>query len=356
MPDPYFSEIKYLGGPSLDFIEVAVDAGTDVSDLVVTIYLQNGNVRSSNPLAGLTPITIAGRDVYVIDTGTSGTFTGLGKTNGLSLSDDTTVYSFFSFDDRASPITAGEGPADGLTSTQIGMAGAGESLETDDGGSTYTVQTNPNSGSVPCLTLGTEIATTNGAVKVEDLKPGTEVITFDNKRATLLAVFRRDVAAVEMARNPNLYPVRITKGALGNGLPHRDLLVSRQHRMIVSSPIVDRMFAQPEVLIAAVRLTDLPGIAVDNTVTSVTYFHLLFAAHEVVFAEGAPTESLFLGDQAMNALPPETIAEIETLFPALLQDKTDIAPGRPVPSVKHQRQLVARHVTNQKPVLASYQK
>ena len=84
MPDPYFSEIKYLGGPSLDFIEVAVDAGTDVSSMVVTIYNASGTVRSSNALSGLTFTTIAGRDVYVIESGAPGTFTGLGKSNGLA--------------------------------------------------------------------------------------------------------------------------------------------------------------------------------------------------------------------------------------------------------------------------------
>ena len=30
MPDPFFSELKYLGGASVDFIEVAVDAGADL--------------------------------------------------------------------------------------------------------------------------------------------------------------------------------------------------------------------------------------------------------------------------------------------------------------------------------------
>ncbi len=59
MPDPYFSEIKYLGGRNLDFIEVAVDANTDVSDLVITIYLADGTTRTTNTLAGITPTTVA---------------------------------------------------------------------------------------------------------------------------------------------------------------------------------------------------------------------------------------------------------------------------------------------------------
>lgn len=352
MPDPYFSEIKYLGGPSADFIEISVAAGTDVSDLVVTIYLSGGTIRSSNPVDGITPTTVAGRDVYVIDTTSSATFTGLGKTNGLSLSDDANVYAFFSFDDLATTIDAIEGPASGLTSTQIGMAGSGESLETDDRGATYFVQTMPNPGTIPCLTAGTEIRTPGGTVKIEDLQSGAKILNFDGAATPLVSVFRHTFSARDMARNPKLYPVRITAGALGNGLPCRDLLVSRQHRMLVSSPIVERMFEVPEVLVAAIRLTDLPGIFVDQSVTSVTYFHLLFAGHEVIFAEGAPTESLFLGDEAVNALPRAYLAEIELIFPELLQTASAIPAGRPIPRGKRQKQLVARHVANDKPLIA----
>ena len=50
------------------------------------------------------------------------------------------------------------------------------------------------------------------------------------------------------------------QGALGNGLPRRDLLVSRQHRMLVRSSIAGRMFGDKEVLVAAHHLTALPGV------------------------------------------------------------------------------------------------
>ena len=96
-------------------------------------------------------------------------------------------------------------------------------------------------------------------------------------------------------KRSKLWPVRICVGALGNGLPERDLLVSRQHRMLVSSRIALRMFGQADVLIPAIRLTALPGIAIDTNVTEVEYFHILLANHEVVFAEGAATESLYTG-------------------------------------------------------------
>lgn len=78
MITPYFSELKYLGGPSTDFIEIAVPEGMDVSNLTVTVYNENGGVRTVNALGALVN-TVAGRDVYVIDTATSATFNGLHK-------------------------------------------------------------------------------------------------------------------------------------------------------------------------------------------------------------------------------------------------------------------------------------
>ncbi|MFT4743447.1 MAG: hypothetical protein ACI91Z_001422 [Yoonia sp.] len=103
MPDPYVSEVKYQGGPSLDFVEIAVDAGTDVSSIFVTIYNPDGSVRSVNAL-GTSVGTQFGQDIYVIDTATSGTFNGLHKFGGVALEQDGTLVSFISFD-NGSPIT-----------------------------------------------------------------------------------------------------------------------------------------------------------------------------------------------------------------------------------------------------------
>lgn len=352
MADPYFSEIKYLGGPTDDFIEVAVDVDADISNLVVTIYLSNGNVRSTNLLASLTATRIGGKDVYLIDTTTLGSFTGLGKTNGLSLSDGATVYDFFSFDDLATTITPTSGAASGQTSTQIGSAGAGESLETDDGGASYFVQTTPTPGAIPCLTEGTGITTPNGQVKVENLAAGDWVTTREGHSRKLVSSFHRSLTLHELTTNPKLYPVRICEGALGSGLPTRDLLVSRQHRMLVSSPIATRIFGTPQVLVAAVQLIGMPGIFIDFSVEHVTYFHLLFEEHEVILAEGAPTESLYLGDEAIKALPQGTLAEIAMIFPKFQRLHVDSLTGPKIARGSKQKQLVARHVKNQKPLIA----
>ena len=78
------------------------------------------------------------------------------------------------------------------------------------------------------------------------------------------------------------------------GLPKRDLMVSRQHRMVARSGIVKRICGAMAVLVAAIRLTELPGVHVDEGVSQVEYFHLVFEKHQIVYAEGAPSESFLL--------------------------------------------------------------
>ena len=118
--------------------------------------------------------------------------------------------------------------------------------------------------------------------------------------------------------------------------------------MLVQSRIAERMFGVPEVLIPAVRLLDVPGVMIDESVTEVTYVHLLFAQHQVIYAEGAPTESLYTGKEALNALAPAARAEITTLFPELCEDWPE--PARPIPTVIRQRRLLERHLKNGQPL------
>ncbi|APG46527.1 Hint domain-containing protein [Phaeobacter porticola] len=204
---------------------------------------------------------------------------------------------------------------------------------------------------ITCFTRGTLIETDQGRMPVEALTAGSRVLTADGDFKPLHLVMSRALSAKEVRENIKLRPVRITAGALGNGLPTRDLLVSRQHRMLVSSKIAERMFGETEVLVAAIRLTDLPGIFVEPCPGDVEYFHLLFGQHEILYAEGAPTESLYTGAEALKTLTPEAHEEIALLFPQVLNGGCAIRSACHIPNGRQQRQLVARHLKNNKPVL-----
>ncbi|OAN81002.1 hypothetical protein A8B78_09965 [Jannaschia sp. EhC01] len=210
--------------------------------------------------------------------------------------------------------------------------------------------------SVPCFTKGTLILTPKGKVPVEYLRVGDLVCTMDRGPQPIRWIGSRNVVLGRAGSGSDvLRPVRIRAGALGNGLPTRDLLVSRQHRMLISSRIAARMFHSPRVLAAAIKLVALPGIQVDEAVHHVAYLHLMFDQHEVIFAEDAPTESLYLGAEALKALGAEAWREILSLFPELSQRSSAApVPALPIPLGRQQRQLAARHAKNNKPLLETY--
>lgn len=209
-------------------------------------------------------------------------------------------------------------------------------------------------GAIVCFCAETAIHTPRGPVPVESLCPGDTVTTADSGDQPLRWIGQRHVTADELARNPALRPIRIAAGALGNGLPIRDLCVSPQHRMLIASPIAQRMFGTSVVLVAAKHLVALPGIAVDDRALAVTYVHMLFDQHEIVFAEGAATESLFTGPEALKALNPATRTEILALFPQLADSAADARHLiRPEIRGGAARRLAQRHARNAQHALQS---
>jgi len=204
-----------------------------------------------------------------------------------------------------------------------------------------------------CFTNGTLIETETGPKPVETLQPGDRVLRHDGTCATLRMNASHSLSAKDLARNPKLRPVRIRAGALGRNLPYRDLCVSRQHRMLVSSRIAERMTGTQNSLVAAVRLIGVPGIAIDQGRTEVTYHHLLFDRHEVILAEGAPSESLYTGAEALKSLCEETRAEIYTLFPELTAENYRPTPACPILSGPRQKKLISRHLKNKRALLSA---
>jgi hypothetical protein len=195
-----------------------------------------------------------------------------------------------------------------------------------------------------CLTKDTLIDTPNGSTLVQDLRAGSIVDTLNGPRP-LRWIGCKSLTADHLHANEKLRPVLIRADALGLGIPARDMRVSRQHRIMVSSVIAQRMFGVRDVLVSAIRLTDLPGIDVDKTALPTTYFHLLFDEHEVISADGAQTESLFAGPAAMEALSHDARHEILTLLPELSQGLPP-APAVHIPARREQIKLIARHNRN----------
>ncbi|MBY6138139.1 Hint domain-containing protein [Leisingera daeponensis] len=173
---------------------------------------------------------------------------------------------------------------------------------------------------IPCFTPGTLIATPLGERKVEDLQAGDRVITRDNGIQEIRWIGTRTLEAGDLKGAAHLQPVLIRQGALGNGLPERDMMVSPNHRVLVANDKTALYFEDREVLVAAKHLTGLAGVdAVE--VSSVTYIHFMFDQHEVVLSDGAWTESFQPGDQSLRGLDNAQRNELFELFPELKSQK-----------------------------------
>ncbi len=169
---------------------------------------------------------------------------------------------------------------------------------------------------VPCFTPGTLIETKRGRVAVDKLRPGDRVLTRDNGYQPIRWIGRRRLKAADLAAAPQLQPVRIAAGALGEGLPEADMLVSPQHRMLISGARAELLFGEAEVLAAALHMLGQPGITRQRR-DEVTYLHLMFDAHEIIRANGAWTESFQPGDHTLAHLDAPQRAELAAIFPDL---------------------------------------
>lgn len=176
-----------------------------------------------------------------------------------------------------------------------------------------------------CFLEGTRIATPTGDRPVEEIRPGDRVLTRDAGAQPVVWVGSSFVNAVRLGRAPQLRPVRIARGALGDGLPHRGLHLSAQHRVLI------RDAEGHEGLAAARHLAQagMAGVTVVRKPGVFRLFHLALAQHHILTAEGAAVESFYAGPMALAALPPLDRVRLMTALPALAQPGEGMTPARP---------------------------
>jgi hypothetical protein len=138
-----------------------------------------------------------------------------------------------------------------------------------------------------------------GPKAIERLKPGDLVKTGGDGHRPIRWIGGRTIFYAELQAHPNLVPIRIKAGAMGKGLPKRDLIVSQHHRMVVSSDLSSAETGSKEIFISAKDLIGVPGIEIAIDLTEITYWHFICDHHQVVFAEGAASESLYTGPEAL---------------------------------------------------------
>lgn len=171
---------------------------------------------------------------------------------------------------------------------------------------------------IPCFTPGALIATPYGQRPIESLRVGDKVVTRDHGLQPIRWIGRRTVAAQDQ-----LAPILIKSGVVtGQDLP---LLVSPQHRLLFTGYRAELLFGESEVFVAAKHLIDGVDV-IRREGGSVTYLHLMFDSHEVIYANGAASESFHPGDQSLGSIEGAAREELFTIFPELRGESNRFGP------------------------------
>ena len=179
-----------------------------------------------------------------------------------------------------------------------------------------------------CFFPGTLIATPFGERKVEELVSGNPVLVGDTcaspatwqsrmgrkfriklgfSRAVPVKWIGRQTISTRFGPAERLMPVRFVAGSLGQEggtlLPHSELTVTADHAMLV-----DGVLCEAGALVNGTTITRVP---LSEFGESYTVYHVETAAHEIVFANGAPAET-FVDSVSRRAF--ENYAEFENLY------------------------------------------
>ena len=256
-----------------------------------------------------TPVTVAGTAgmAYAVEL-ISGEFEGLTITGLYGPSATYTDNGVIDFDNAVFTSDSGGVTLDGNSGSYFGLDIAGLAFTTSDGitdnlytvGTTFEYYTYTGaqgtltlvSSDAPCYVSGTRLLTERSEVAVENIAPGDRAITLADGVEVAQPVIWVGQRRVDLASHPRpelVAPIRIRHGAFGDGLPHRDLLVSPDHAVFIDGRLV-----------CARMLVNGMTVTQEFETRSVTYYHIELARHALLLAEGLPAESyLDTGNRSM---------------------------------------------------------
>ncbi len=138
-------------------------------------------------------------------------------------------------------------------------------------------------GRVPCFTSGARIRAARGDVAVETIARGDKVVVIRDGQESLEPVEWVGYSHIDIARHGNpedAAPIRFRSGAIVDGQPIRDLVVSPEHCLILDG-----------LCVPAKLLVNGGSIVSERDHPPFTYFHLELERHGILLAENTPAES-----------------------------------------------------------------
>jgi hypothetical protein len=141
-----------------------------------------------------------------------------------------------------------------------------------------------------CFLKGTRIRTLSGDRKIEDLAAGDLLPTMFGGTRPIQWIGRFPVKK----RDPSkpwpkaVRPVRIARSALGPNVPQADLYVTQAHGVFFDGVLVS----------AEYLVNDATITLYESELNELEFFHIKLESHDVIYAEGAPVETLLNVDEA----------------------------------------------------------
>jgi len=356
------SELHYSNDYSADtgineFLEVALSPGEDPADFTVGFYQSDGslglevNLQQGVTAGLITPVFDPDNNetAYVISADNYPILLtdpdGGGPTNyeAYALTDiaTNTLIDFYDIGGGTQNIVAASGVA--ATAALPGQA-VSTNIPTPVGPNSIdaSIQFNqpqpdtfvfddlgPGDTGLACFVAGTLLATPDGPRPVEQIDVGDLVMTRDGGPQPVRWTGGRTVPA-----NGALCPVLFRAGAFG---ATRDVLVSPQHRVLVTGWQAEVHFGEAEVLVPAKALIDDCNVRYAPR-QAVTYHHIMFDGHQIVESAGFWSESYYPWAAHDRGWVDETAEEILRLFPHL-QAGAPLPLARPTATVALGRAL-----------------
>ncbi len=135
-----------------------------------------------------------------------------------------------------------------------------------------------------CFLKGTMIRTVSGDRKIEDLAVGDLLPTMFGGLRPVQWIGRHPIRKSDPTKAwvKDALPIRIQRSALGPELPHADLYVTGGHSLLI-----DGVLVPAELLLNGTTITRY-----EPESDAMELFHIKLESHDVIYAEGAPVETL----------------------------------------------------------------
>lgn len=164
-----------------------------------------------------------------------------------------------------------------------------------------------------CFSRGTLIETESGLMPVEHIEVGERVMTRDSGYQPVQWRGARLWPAIG-----KFAPILFKTGVIGNDRPLR---LSPQHRVRMDGWQVELVSGNKAALVPALHMVNDQDIVVEEGGV-IEYHHLMFDRHQIIYSEGAETESFHPGAASVGALDAAQRDELYRIFPSL---QTEIA-------------------------------